>query len=590
MSYRKKLIEVALPLEEINEASAREKSIRHGHPSTLHLWWARRPLATCRAVLFSSIIDDPGEEGVPQELLDRIDALPLHHKYRHLADEEPLGPEGETLSAEQAALDKLARGRRYRLFTFIERLVKWENSNDPETLQIARDLINAATGGNPPPVLDPFCGGGSIPLEAQRLGLEAQASDLNPVAVLITKAMIEIPPKFANQPPINPEARANHLKTWTGAQGLAEDLRYYGQWMRDEAEKRVGQLYPDVKVYRDPLTGAYYSQDDVDRLWQGQNLLVESKESLFPHPSKLVAEKLPVIAWLWARTVPSPDPAARGASVPLVRSFVLSSKKGREAWLEPIVDRASMTYSFQVCTAKTHPFSKAPEGTIGRRGGRCLLTGTPLNTKYVRQQALEGKMSEVLMAVVADGGRDKVYLSPIAGSVPELTDNLREMIRTERASTLSQETPEKLTGGTCHGYGLDTWGKVFTDRQVATLTTLSNLIGEVGQKVQLDCKSSNHRQRDKLADAVMTYLAFVVDRLADFNSEIAGWIPIVQATRNTFARQALPMTWDYAELNPFSKWLANFDAALEKIALALVTVTPPTAKFSHRRFKKTPEA
>ncbi len=283
----KKLIEVALPLDDINAASAREKSIRHGHPSTLHLWWARRPLAACRAVLFASLVDDPDQEGVPEELLAEIDRLP---------------------APEQASWQELPLGeqRRQRLFRFIKMLVQWESSTDERVLGTARRLIHAATGGNPPPVYDPFAGGGSIPLEAQRLGLEAHASDLNPVAVLINKALIEIPPKFANMPPVNPEDRSRIGAEWKGAAGLAADVRYYGRWMRDEAEKRIGHLYPKVKL-----------------------------------PKEHGGGEATVIAWLWARTVPCPNPAC-GATMPLVRSFALSTKKGKEAWVEPVIEHPGL--------------------------------------------------------------------------------------------------------------------------------------------------------------------------------------------------------------------------------------------------------
>lgn len=548
MTYRKKLIEVALPLEEINIASAREKSIRHGHPSTLHLWWARRPLATCRAVLFSSIIDDPGEEGVPQALLDQIDLLPLHHKYRHLADEEPLGPNGEALSADDAAKEKLARQRRYRLFTFIERLVQWENSNDPDTLGTARQLILAATDGNPPPVLDPFCGGGSIPLEAQRLGLEAHGSDLNPVAVLITKAMIEIPPKFAGLSPVNPAWQAESpekklLKSWQGAEGLAEDVRYYGQWMRDEAERRIGHLYPKVKVTAEMA---------VDR----------------PDLKPLIGEELTVIAWLWARTVPSPDPAAQGAHVPLVRSFVLSSKKGKEAWVEPIVDTAAMTYRFEVRTPTSHPGAKAPGGTIGRQGGRCILTGSPMNFNHVRERGRAGQLQSRLMAIVAEGRKGRVYLH----------SDIDAPLSVGRPVGPKGELNGKATVN-LGGYGFREFAQLFTDRQLVALTTFSDLVGEAREQVRTDALAAGLEdyKATKYANAISTYLAFVVDRLADFNSTVCGWIPVVQATRNTFARQAIPMTWDFAELNPFGQWLANFNAALEKIAKAMTVVAPSVA-------------
>ncbi|MFW5637747.1 MAG: DUF1156 domain-containing protein, partial [Methanoculleus sp.] len=296
----KKLIEVALPLDEINAAAKREKSIRHGHPSTLHLWWARRPLAAARAVLFAQLVNDPGYE---REL-------------------------GRGVNKEAAEAE------RKRLFEIIKKLVLWENTTNEEVLAEAREEIwkswretCALNKKHPqaqelfdPDILpafhDPFAGGGAIPLEAQRLGLEAWASDLNPVAVLINKAMIEIPPKFAGRPPMNPDARKQKrvASEWKGAAGLAADVRYYGQWMRDEAEKRIGHLYPKVRVTEE---------------------MAEERPDL----REYVGEDLTVIAWLWARTIKCPNPACRGRA-PLLRSFSLSKKKGREAYVEPEIDRA----------------------------------------------------------------------------------------------------------------------------------------------------------------------------------------------------------------------------------------------------------
>src|SRR5437867_147980 len=283
MTGRKKLIEVALPLEAINKASAREKSIRHGHPSTLHLWWARRPLAAARAVIFAQMVDDP------------------------------------SASPDLFPTEKKQEKERQRLFKIIEDLVQWENTTNEEVLERARAEIwqswrraCAENVDHPrakelfdrkklPAFHDPFAGGGALPLEAQRLGLEAYASDLNPVAVLINKAMIEIPPKFAGKPPMNSESRKQATmahKQWRGAQGLAEDLRYYGQWMRDEAEKRIGYLHPKIEV----TAG-----------------MAEERPDLRP----LVGQKLTVIAWLWARTVKSPNPAFAQFEVPLASTFML---------------------------------------------------------------------------------------------------------------------------------------------------------------------------------------------------------------------------------------------------------------------------
>ncbi len=519
MSYRKKLIEVALPLEEINAAAAREKSIRHGHPSTLHLWWARRPLASCRAVLFASIIDDPEQDGVPQPLLDCIDGLPIPHQYR---------PEWKGLNE--------AEQRRKKLFGFIAKLVTWESTNDHDTLATARELIHAATGGNPPPVLDPFAGGGSIPLEAQRLGLEAHASDLNPVAVLINKAQIEIPPKFAGQPPVNPDSRAaggKDLKSWQGAQGLAEDVRYYGKWMRDEAEKRIGHLYPKVKL-----------------------------------PKEYGGGEATVIAWIWARTVKSPNPAARGAHVPLARSFSLSTKKGKEVWVEPVVDAATMTYRFEVRTAQTHAGGKPREGTIGKRGGTCVLTGAPMDLKYVRAEAIAGRMEARLMAIVAEGQRGRIYLAP--------TEEHEKVVgEAEPTWRPEAELPKQALGFRVQGYGMMKWADLFTARQLAALSTFAELIGEAREKVEHDAaetwtrtyskanlahfheaedkpRSASGRTTREYGDAVATYLGFAMSKLADTVCALATWKPSMDQIIHLFTKQAIPMTWDFGEGNTLS--------------------------------------
>src|SRR5947209_9463115 len=339
MTYRKKLIEVALPLDAINKASAREKSIRHGHPSTLHLWWSRKPLATCRAVLFASLVDDPSEHS-------------------------------EEFPTEQAQEQE-----RLRLFRLMEALITWENSKNQEVLAQARTEIGKSTGGNLPALVDPFCGGGSIPLEVQRLGIEAHAADLNPVAVLITKALVEIPPKFAGHAPVNPDAKPWLMEhDWYGAQGLAEDIRYYGKWMRDEAEKRIGYLYPKVTL-----------------------------------PKEYGGGEATVIAWLWVRTVTCPNPAC-GAQMPLTSKWWLSKKKGKEAWVEPRTDHTTTppTIRFTVVTDKGKP----QEGTVNRQGARCIACGTPVSFDHVRSEGSAGRMDAQLIAIVADGHNGRVYLEP----------------------------------------------------------------------------------------------------------------------------------------------------------------------------------
>lgn len=495
--YRKKLIEVALPLEAINRESAREKSIRHGHPSTLHLWWARRPLAACRAVLFASLVDDPS-------------AHPDQFPTEEAQEEE-----------------------RQRLFRIIEDLVKWENSTNEDVLNAARAEILRSTDGNPPPVLDPFCGGGSIPLEAQRLGLEAHASDLNPVAVLITKALIEIPPKFAGMPPVNPESRANaQLKTWRGAQGLAEDVRYYGRWMRDEAEKRIGHLYPKVTL-----------------------------------PAEYGGGEATVIAWLWARTVKCPNPAC-GAEMPLVRSFALSTKKGKEAWVEPIVDHEAKTVRFEVRTGNRVP----PEGTKQRGKSRCLFCGADnVSDAQLREQASRHGLGSQLMAVVAEGQRGRVYVAP---------DQINENIATQvpEADWLAASMPDNPRWFSPPGYGLPTFRDLFTHRQLIALTTFSELVGDAHEEVLraadavLPSSAENTTAgttASGYADAIATYLALARDKCADYSNTIATWASTGEFIRNCFARQAIPMTWDFAECGILGDATGSWPSAIEWVAKAL---------------------
>ena len=515
MAYRKKMIEVAIPLDAINKESAREKSIRHGHPSTLHLWWARRPLAACRAVLFTSLIDDPEQEGVPQALLDAIDALPT------------------PLDAIEA--DTPGELRRKKLFAFIGELVKWENTTNETVIGKARELILAATDGNPPPVLDPFCGGGSIPLEAQRLGLKAYASDLNPVAVLITKALIEIPPTFAGRPPVNTDDRRKMGAgvAWKGAAGLAADVRYYGKWMRDRAWERIGHLYP-----------------------KGPN-----------------GET--VIAWLWARTVKCPNPAC-GGRMPLVRSFWLSTKKGKEAWVDPIVEGATKTVRFEVRTGKGEP----RRGTKERAIVECLICGASVTEKQLREQASRYGYGETLMAIVAEGQRRRNYLPAEASQVPDVLK--------PEAKELEAELPKNPRWFSPPAYGLTTYADLFTPRQLVALTTFSDLVGEAralvrenavaaGMAVDGGGIANGGTGAEAYADAMATYLAFAVDKVADRGSSICSWdsSPGFLGVRNTLARQAIPMTWDFAEANLFSEssgsWQVQTDYAresLERLPLA----------------------
>lgn len=491
----KKLIEVALPLEKINAESAREKSIRHGHPSTLHLWWARRPLAAARAVIWSSLVDDPSSH--PEKF-----------------------PTEEDQNAE-----------RQRLFHILEDLVVWENSNDEQVLEAAKAEILKSTNGNPPALLDPFAGGGAIPLEAQRLGLEAHAHDLNPVAVTINKAMIEIPPRFAGNPPVNPDARVSTMQSsWSRAQGLAEDVRYYGEWMKQEAYKRIGHLYPKVKIPREQGGG-----------------------------------EATVIAWIWARTVKCPNPAC-GCQMPLASSFELSKKKGKEAWIEPQFDYENKKIAYKVHLGK----GKIPEAPKTARGAKfkCIMCGETTTDEYIKQESVNGRMGSALLGIVAEGKKGRLYISPTAEHF------LTAQCPKPEGEYPEQELPYDPRNIWCVNYGLDTYDKLFTNRQLTALTTFSELVADAQAKAEADAVAAGMKN-DHLplrnggdgakayGEAVGVYLAFAVDRQADIGSSIASWINSIGAIRNTFGRQAIPMTWDYAEANPFSNSSGCFSNMLE---------------------------
>ncbi len=617
-AYRKKLIEVALPLDAINRGCQQEKNpFIQGHPRNLHLWWARRPLAACRAVLFSSLVNDPGDD--------------------------PMYGLSEDIAATERA----------KLFNLIEELVKWENSNNPRVINAARLEIARSIAANKvadgeleddtplvantselpeeqekylpdpppeytahdvrfkmpglkpeqvnhflthyaPPVLDPFCGGGSIPLEAQRLGLRAHASDLNPVPVLITKALIEIPPKFAGMPPVNPEAcgagvppaggkrnrarqrPAPQLMVWPGAKGLAEDVRYYGQWMRDEAQKRIGHLYPKVKIT--------------------QAMVDDERPDLEPYKD----QELTVIAWLWARTVPSSNPAYSGIRVPLVKSLWLSKKRGKEAWLEPVIDQESKSYTFRVRlgTPNAEQKDSIEAGTKLGRGCkfRCILSDTPIPEEHIKSAGMEGKLSQTLIAVVCKGARGRVYLSPTE-EIEAVTE-----IKKPEADGIESPIANDKRALWCLLYGLTSFDKLFTPRQLTALTTFSDLVKEAREQVRRDAEAAweacgaafqasnatneasseanqgpfvggeaapdanqpGHAGKtpplqtplakggtgpQAYADAVATYLAFGVAQLSRYASTICGWNQTNQNVAQVFGRQALPMVWDFAEGN-----------------------------------------
>ena len=501
-SYRKKLIEVDLPLSKINSESSREKSIRHGHPSTLHLWWARRPLAACRAVIFASMVDDPSS--CPEEF-----------------------PGEEAQQAE-----------RERLHDLIKRLVVWENSNEEELInearyEIARSVARSRgqTAPTEPaavleylrdealPIYDPFAGGGSIPLETQRLGLKAIASDLNPVAVLINKALIELPPRFANQPPVNPDAdplgitvgkgKKAEQVPWRGAAGLADDIRYYGRWMRERAFERIGHLYPKAKL---------------------------------PDGSEAT-----VIAWLWARTIPCPNPGC-GADMPLIKTFRISTRQQR--WIKPLVDRDSNAVSFVI---QDHEGGVPTEATVNRAGATCIACGGSVPLSYVREQGQTGHIKEQMTAIAAEGDRKRLFLSP--------TD---EHIQAAHSSSPTWhptgELPAQARSISPQIYGLDRWHNLFTTRQLTALTTLSDLLSAAHQVI-LD-----RGRATEYADVVCTYLACAISRAVNSSSSFNRWENTGDFVAGVFARQGIPMIWDFAETNIFSSSTQNWLAQVEWVS------------------------
>lgn len=521
----KKLIEVALPLDDINEAAGKEKSIRHGHPSTLHLWWARRPLAAARAVIFAQMVNDPGYE-------------------RKL---------GRGVNKEKAKIE------RERLFGIIRRLVKWENTNNQEvfaearaeierswieTCELNKGVPNAAELFNPaelPAFHDPFAGGGALPLEAQRLGLRSNASDLNPVAVLINKAMIEIPPKFQNVHPVGPipapEKQANMVIDWAGIKGLAEDVRRYGIWMREEASSRIGHLYTDAKLPKEHGGGS-----------------------------------ATVIAWLWARTVRSPNPAFADFHVPLVSTFVMSSKDGKEVYVEPKIEGNS--YSFHVKQGKAPEKLVAGTSAGKRKGFVCLLSGTPIDYPHVRTEAKAGRLGVKLLAVVAEGAKGRIYLSP----TPEMEEIAEQANPVWKPDV---EMPKKHRNFQPPVYGMDTFGDVFTKRQLVALNTFSDLVQEARSKIKSDAikagmdddgltLDAGGRGATAYADAIAVYLGIAVDKVADYNSSLVAWSPTRDQLKTTFSRQALPMVWDFAETNPFAKAAGDLEISIIGISRSML--------------------
>ncbi|KAB2964428.1 MAG: DUF1156 domain-containing protein [Thermoanaerobaculia bacterium] len=533
MKVRKKLIEVALPLEAINEeGSRRKRKAPAGYPTTLHKWWAQRPVAAARAVIFAQMVDDPSS--LP-------DLFPTEQKQKK---------------------------ERKRLFRILEELVLWDNTSNEVVLERARAEIwqswrracadNADHAGAKelfdryklPPFHDPFAGSGAIPMEAQRLGLEAYASDLNPVAVLIDKAMIEIPQRFAGRPPVNPEWQSKSteekaLRAWRGTEGLAEDVRYYGRWIREEAEKRIGKRYPRIEVTAE---------------------IAKGRPDLKPY----IGQRLAVIAWLWARTVRSPNPAFAKVDIPLASTFLLSKKAGREAYVEPVIEGGSYRFSVRVDAAKD--IEKVKLGTTaGKRSAfRCLMSGEPITYDYIRNEGKAGRMGARLMAIVAEGDRGRVYLAPTPGHEAAA----REAEPPWKPDMLLPDNPRDFK---TPNYGLTTFGDLFTPRQLVALKTFSDLVGEAMHQAHRDASAvglSEHPTplRDggtgaaAYAEAVGVYEALAISRLADYGSSIATWRPKDNAMRSTMPKQAIQMAWDFAEGSPFGASSSGFEECVSVVA------------------------
>lgn len=484
MTYKKKLIEVALPLDTINREGAREKTIRSGHPSTLHLWWTRKPLAVCRAVLFASLVDDPSAHP---------DLFPTE------ADQDQ---------------------ERERLFELIKKLVLWENTNSSELLDAARAEIERSCGTDVPTLIDPFCGGGSIPLEAQRLGLRVEASDLNPVAVLITKALVELPPKFSEGQPIHPELQANaSIRSLSGTQGLADDIRAYAGWMNEEAKSRIGNLYPEAVV-----------------------------------PPEAGGGRATAMTWLWARTITCPNPACK-STMPLLNSFAVSRKRGRESWLRAEPDRSSRSVKFSVASGSGCP----PEGTVNRRGATCLVCEQTIPLAEVREAAKSDDLGSQLLCTVAEGTRSRLYLPADRDQIDAAEVDVPRGIP-------ETSLPQAALGFRVQAYGITRHAQLFTNRQLHAMTTFADLVAEVHERVLSD--GGDH----EYADAIATYLALGIGRLANRCSRHCVWDAGGEGVMQVFARTALPMIWVYAEANPFSNSSGNWLGQIRYLADALERV------------------
>lgn len=511
MTHKKKLIEVALPLPEINDASAYDKMPGIGpHPKGIHHWWARLPLPTARAILFASVVDDP--EAHPEKW-----------------------PTEEAQNTE-----------RERLFDIVRRMMGKKLHEHPEIYAQARKEMLKNCDGKLPAVFDPFAGGGSIPLEANRLGFEAHAGDLNPVAVLLNKCNLELAPRWVGRAPVNPKdrGRIGGTEHWRGTTGLAADVRYYGHIVRERAQAKIGHLYPNVRLPKEHGSG-----------------------------------EANVIAWIWARTVASPNPAAQGKHVPLISTYWLSSKKGSEAWLQPVVDRKAGVYRFEMGTGTPTDRAAIGAGTkIGKGGFRCLLSDEPITFEYIRSEGQRNRIGMTMLAVVAEVRRGRIYLSvsPEQISAAQLADP---------SGYPDTDLPEEALGFRVQNYGIQKHWQMFTPRQLTAMVTLSELVKAIDADVRRDAQSAGFAddEVEAYARAVTTFLALALDRCADFNNVLCRWKASGQQSMNLFGRQAIPMVWDFVEPNIMGERAVCWHTAVEICADAIETISPHPGNASARQ-------
>tara|TARA_B100000212_G_scaffold336040_1_gene308816 strand:+ start:3490 stop:6393 length:2904 start_codon:yes stop_codon:yes gene_type:complete len=528
---RRKLIESSIPLDAINEASSREKSIRHSHPSTLHLWWARRPLASARAILFCQLVDDPSD----------------------IKEEFPTVEEQDS--------------ERERIFSLIKEFVIWENSNNKILFKKVKDKIQESwircckdnadhpqanqlfDPENIPSFHDPFAGGGSIPLEAQRLGLSSFASDLNPVAVLINKCILEIPSHFSEKCPVsknlNKKGLFNDSSDSRGSTGLAEDINFYGQMIKKKAEEKIGDLYPRIQI---------------------------TKEMVIKRPDLAIYEgqKLKIISCQWARAIKSCNPTFSHVDVPLATTFYLSTKKGKEAYIQPIIKGDH--YIFEVKIGRPENDSQVKLGTsAGKRSAfRCIMSGSPIPYEYIRDEGAKGNITFCLMALVADGKKGRIFLSPtpeylslIKHDSPkwipdlELANNPRDLATTK--------------------YGMKTFDSLFTNRQLIALSTLSSEINGIQKKIEQDALNSgfsndkislqnNGRGAKAYSEAIVVYLSLALSRLTNTINALSVWSTSREQSVNLFSRQTIRMAWDFPEVNPFSGAAGDYGKTINSMS------------------------